>query len=70
LAHLWRLRRYDDGPLDAFEIAHGHFDIWIFALEILRRLDGDLPVDTIAARLAVDRDLPARAAVAPALMAL
>jgi hypothetical protein len=45
------LRRDDDRPLNAFKIANGHFDNWIFALEILRRLDCDLPTAGFFTRL-------------------
>jgi hypothetical protein len=40
---------------DAFKIAHGHVDVWIFLLEIMPGRDGKLLVMAIAARLAVDR---------------
>ena len=62
-AHSRRLRRNDDGCLDAFKIAHGHVGVWVFALEILRGFDGQLLAVIIGPRLAVDRDLPARAGI-------
>jgi hypothetical protein len=62
-AHSRLLRRNDDGCLDAFKIAHGHVGVRVFAFEILRGFDGQLPLVIVGPRLAVDRDLSARAGV-------
>src|SRR3979411_1295766 len=60
-SHSRLLRRNDDGCLDAFKIARGPVGLWVFALEILRGFDGQLPLVIVGPGLAVDRDLPARA---------
>jgi hypothetical protein len=60
-AHSRLLRRNDDACLDAFKIARGHVGVRVVALEILHGFDSQLPLVIVGPRLAVARDLPARA---------
>jgi hypothetical protein len=52
-----------DRLFDASKIAHGHISVRVLELEVLRAFDRQFPAVIIAPRLAVDRDLSARAGV-------